>query len=489
MSDSSASIPPELSGPFRVGPLEGAVVASSGMIEVELRLLLTVKLRSFDRVRPLLASSTRPLADLIERMKRSIPRSAAKVLDSRADEILETATDSIGTMVRDEISRGIKVHLRRMYDAEAQGLRIEIGAIRAREPEGNEIFIGPSAAKAEPAASEASRSVPDPPPPPPVLVDQPIEGIEADQTRTARPSVRAKSVPSPMPTHDPATRPAHPRDDAVPEAPSSPPVPVRLGAAAPQVARPGQSFTARLVAYPPDAERSVRGRLEALASASTAHMNVGRCSWSVGTTVVVRLTGDFLEVEEPAQEFVWTGAPSLVDFDVRVARDAPTWPTTLKYDVFVEGFRVAKLRLDLTVVEDDRKASTTTERHVEAFRRAFASYSSRDRARVLDRISALRNRVGLEVFLDCVSLRAGEDWATRIEEELRACDEFQLYWSRNAAQSEWVEREWRMALDMRGLDAFSVQPLEPQGVAPAPPEPLASLHFDDPLMYVRSSID
>ena len=78
-----------------------------------------------------------------------------------------------------------------------------------------------------------------------------------------------------------------------------------------------------------------------------------------------------------------------------------------------------------------------------------------------------------------LSLRSGEDWAQRLVEEIRLRDVFYLFWSLAAKASEWVEREWRAALEHRGLDFISPVPLVPPRVAP-PPKELASLHFNDP---------
>jgi hypothetical protein len=54
-------------------------------------------------------------------------------------------------------------------------------------------------------------------------------------------------------------------------------------------------------------------------------------------------------------------------------------------------------------------------------------------------------------------------------------DRFLLFWSDNARKSEWVEREWRLALRERGLRYIQPVPLQPV----RPPRELRSLHFND----------
>jgi hypothetical protein len=65
-------------------------------------------------------------------------------------------------------------------------------------------------------------------------------------------------------------------------------------------------------------------------------------------------------------------------------------------------------------------------------------------------------------------------------------DVFYLFWCRHAKSSSWVEKEWRCALNKRGLDFIDPVPLESPEDAP-PPLELAAKHFNDPLLaFLRS---
>ena len=66
----------------------------------------------------------------------------------------------------------------------------------------------------------------------------------------------------------------------------------------------------------------------------------------------------------------------------------------------------------------------------------------------------------------------------KLEEHVPTKDTFYLFWSHHAAQSIWVEREWRLALAKRGLNYIDPIPLEDPETAPPPPE-LKLLHFAD----------
>jgi len=84
----------------------------------------------------------------------------------------------------------------------------------------------------------------------------------------------------------------------------------------------------------------------------------------------------------------------------------------------------------------------------------------------------------LDVFVDVDALRSGRHWQDQIRREIESRDVFFLFWSRAARASEWVEWEWRCALERRGLDFIDPVPLEPPDLAPPPPE-LSELHFND----------
>ena len=181
------------------------------------------------------------------------------------------------------------------------------------------------------------------------------------------------------------------------------------------------------------------------------------------------------------RSFVWDGATALVEFDVTVPESMAFGTTVLKFDVIIADIVVAMLRLDLEIAQQAAAESAEASGH--AARTAFASYSSTDRQSVLDRIDAVRIAAGMDVFLDCLSLKPSEQWKPRLDEEIRARDLFLLFWSQAAARSPWVEWEWREALALKGFDAMQIHPLE-NGVIP--PHELEALHFDSVAMYARA---
>lgn len=95
----------------------------------------------------------------------------------------------------------------------------------------------------------------------------------------------------------------------------------------------------------------------------------------------------------------------------------------------------------------------------------------------------------LDVFLDVLKLRPGADWQKELWRVIPLSDVFYLFWSRNASNSEWVEKEWRCALESRGLDFIAPVPLMSPEDVPPPPE-LSGKHFNDWILaFMRTPID
>lgn len=283
----------------------------------------------------------------------------------------------------------------------------------------------------------------------------------------------------PEPVPEPAPAPA--------DTGSVPATSVRLGVSAPARVAPGGEFTARFVAYVAALEDKVRDTLAALSPRATPHLGVRECEWKAGTRVVVTLTARGLAVDPPEQSFAWSGAENLLEFDVGVPADAQPGTIVLKFDAAVEGIAVARLRVDLEIAADTARtpqpAVTTS---VEPARSAFASYSSVDRLRVLDRISAVRIATGIDVFVDCLDLRPSEEWKPQLDAEIMKRELFLLFWSKAASESKWVDWEWRTALARHSEDALQVHPLD---IGIKPPAELKHLHFGDKYMVARKAFD
>ena len=196
-----------------------------------------------------------------------------------------------------------------------------------------------------------------------------------------------------------------------------------------------------------------------------------------------------LRIPDPIDSLVWHGQPSNASFIVEVPSDAAYGTHPGRAIITASGIPVTKLIFSLLV---SAQAPSTDAAPIPATecapRTAFASYSSRDRAEVLARVQGMHKiRPELNVFVDVISLRAGQHWEEQIGRHVRSDDIFFLFWSEHAAVSKEVEKEWRLALEARGIDYIDPVPLnDPAEVIP--PRELQALHFNDYyLAHIRLS--
>ena len=209
-----------------------------------------------------------------------------------------------------------------------------------------------------------------------------------------------------------------------------------------------------------------------------SHLNIDRDTL---ITVVLKLP-DF-EVPDAIETMGWNGDIRNVGFIVKAPASLPpgVYPGAAK---LLQGqIPFASIMFDLEIVSPQGRREappTPLSAHVHRIARAFASYASPDRAEVLRRVQGIQ-AAGTQVFLDIINLRTGQDWEKALSHEIDASDGFFLFWSRHAAESEWVEREWRYALQRRGLDFINPLPLEDPRLV-KPPAELKSKHFNDMLL-------
>ena len=269
-------------------------------------------------------------------------------------------------------------------------------------------------------------------------------------------------------------------DEAAPEL-----EPVQLGASAPKQVKPGDEFTARFVAYAKELEAATLALLKKLAPEEEPVLGIQECRWKRGTSVTVRLSARGLMVDPEEQTFTWEGGRSMLPFDLTVPADAAETKVKLKFDVAIQGIIVARLRLEVDIVAKPRKKGTITATG-EPATTAFASYSSKDRMRVLDRVDAIQIAAGLDIFQDCLDLHPGEEFKPRLDHEIRERDLFLLFWSHNSSQSQWVQWELTTALAEKGEEALQIHPLDP-GIQPPPG--LEQYNIGSVVMWVRKGYE
>lgn len=174
-----------------------------------------------------------------------------------------------------------------------------------------------------------------------------------------------------------------------------------------------------------------------------------------------------------AQRQPWTGAPLRVRFQVPVPRQAPPGAHAARVKLAVGGLPIGELSFVLQVRPD--AAADAPAEDAQAVRRmlhaAYASYANEDRDAVQDCIDQLhRVAPDLDVFIGAPQLRSSPGWRQRIEQETGRRERLFLFWSKAAAESPWVDFEWRQMLRRRGPGVVDTVLLDPPRVAPLPAE-------------------
>lgn len=77
----------------------------------------------------------------------------------------------------------------------------------------------------------------------------------------------------------------------------------------------------------------------------------------------------------------------------------------------------------------------------------FISYSSKDSSVVIP-LGQLMKASGSQPFIDVHDLQFAEEWQSQIDEAIKNCRTMMVFWSRNAAKSKQVEREWKLAVEL-----------------------------------------
>lgn len=247
----------------------------------------------------------------------------------------------------------------------------------------------------------------------------------------------------------------------------------------PPMVQLGTSFVVDIWAHLERQRKAVIQRArEAVAKGEITIQTKGPVQVARGTVLTVRLKLEGLIVEDPEDTILWDGDIGNATFPVRVPHDASEGPSRGLATFHVNGLQIARVYFVIQVGKTSSSVDrirTKEERH----RKAFASYAHADLKKVCARLQGMQKTAPeLEIFLDVISLRSGQNWEQELWKAIPLSDVFYLFWSGHARRSKWVEKEWRCALKERGLDFIDPVPLVPPEKAPPPPE-LASKHFGD----------
>ena len=264
---------------------------------------------------------------------------------------------------------------------------------------------------------------------------------------------------------------------------------------APPTARNGDSFLVQVFAHPPAAaDEAARLATEFDTSAARRAFRTLESRVTRGTRVSFELTMPELEVDDPFQSFVWSGRPEAVQFGVTapmvLTPRVVIGTVTVSQNTVPIGHLKFRLQLLTAAAAEAGAKETPTGDSARRYSRAFISYASHDRDRVLSRVQMLKP-LGIQFFQDVLDLEPGDRWEKQLYRHIDECDLFLLFWSSAARDSKWVMEEVKYALGRKHDDEFAPPEIHPVIIEgppiPQPPAELAHLHFNDRIIYFMPS--
>ncbi len=260
--------------------------------------------------------------------------------------------------------------------------------------------------------------------------------------------------------------------------PPGEPAEVNLSVNGPQRVKSNSSFLLDIWAFQLKDKKLVDELANATGRDSVKGLAMG-LAVELGEQLQIEIAIPGMIILEPIGYLTWSGTPANTSFLIQVPSKLEIGEYPGSATISIDGLRIHKLwfTVAVTTKEDSNRKELQTEK--QKIQSAFASYASRDRANVLSRIQGIKKVApDMDIFLDVISLRSGDDWEEKLNKHVPSKDIFYLFWSKSASKSNWVEREWKMALSKRGIDYIDPVPLDSPDLAP-PPKELGKLHFND----------
>lgn len=179
----------------------------------------------------------------------------------------------------------------------------------------------------------------------------------------------------------------------------------------------------------------------------------------------------------------WQGSFVKRSFDYIIPSDIDVYELSCSVNVFVNGAVAGEMIFITNIVDTPRKLNTNI--IAKPTKKLFISYSHKD-IKSAERIAKIHEALGIDVFFDKHRLKAGYIYSEEISRFIQTADTFVLCWSKNAAESEYVEKERQEALALaypqrqpREYASLKIHPynIEPHAVPPV--DMIEHYHFEE----------
>ena len=217
----------------------------------------------------------------------------------------------------------------------------------------------------------------------------------------------------------------------------------------------------------------------------------GRCYfWAkLNDRIIFKLQMSGIEFEEEQQSVVWEERDFKVQFLAHVPKTAAIGSHVGKLLIFIDDNPMGSIGFTTRVNRFFKPSQKPAKTNEKVFKNYFISYSSKDLDKVASRVQGLRisdREFAKHSFWDKMFLTPGDRYEKEIYDYIdNNADVFLLFWSSNAAASEWVKKEINRAVARqkrtRRLENRlpEIIPVPIENPIPPPPEELSDLHFGD----------
>ena len=256
---------------------------------------------------------------------------------------------------------------------------------------------------------------------------------------------------------------------------------VEFSTIVPQKLVKGEYFSVNLVMY----EKEFRDMVDEMINDTTAPSKEHK--WGVfkineGAEIKVVLYSNNIDIEDNQDVRIWNGGYQKFSFNIFLPKDYEKNTISFKATLYINKIVVAsKLDFKVDCLSDKEQKIYVDRKDIHS---AFISYASKDRKYVTTVVQGMRT-IGkdMDFFIDIMRLNTGSKWEPSLYREIDQRDVMYLFWSRNAKESEWVNKEWKYAFDTKGEDFIEPVPIEQPDLCP-PPEELKHKHFNDEILYI-----
>ncbi len=262
---------------------------------------------------------------------------------------------------------------------------------------------------------------------------------------------------------------------------------VVCSAFAPPQAKPGDDIMVQVWAHLPEKRQEAAAFAAGFDPGTTMRQfRTLSAPFEQGDEITFALSAKDIEIENKEQSLTWQGQTESVQFLVSVPADFSDSKMFFTLTAYKSALPVGQLLFNVSVGQAPAMEAQPLGDEVRRFRKAFVSYSSKDRPEVLRRVQML-GIFDMDYFMDLLSLDPGERWEKGLYKNINTCDVFLLFWSSHAKESKWVLQELEYAIARKQGDENHpplIQPVPIEGPpVVAPPPQLGHMHFNDKILY------